>query len=193
MPQNYSHMEQDSTEKTGSLKLYALKKGVLLGIGVSTLVTLVYMIDFSFMIHWSFSVSVLIILLMLVVIFGNQYRASGDGYLTFGKAFQLSFIMLIISYSCQLVFNILLYNVIDPDLPDLIAEAAVTNSEELLRSFGMPQDQIDQQTLRLEKEMPEQFTIFGQLKNSWIMVILSFVFALITGAIVKRNEPVINN
>lgn len=186
-------MEQDLKEKIEPLWSYAIKKGVLLGIGVSSLVIMVYIIDYSFIIHWSFSVSVIIILLTLIVIFGNQYRASGNGYMTFSKAFQLSFMTLIVSYSCQLVFNILLYTVIDPDLPELITEATISNSEELLRSFGMQQDQIDQQTLRLEKEMPEQFTIFAQLKNSWMMVVVSLVFALIAGAIVKRNEPIINN
>ncbi len=184
-------MENISEEKIESLYSYAITKGVVLSIGISTLAILVYMIDYSYLIHWAYSITVLTVMLTIVVIFGNRYRALGNGYMTFTKAFKLSFIIFIVSYSCQLIFSILLYSVIDPDLPELLTEATITNTESLLRSVGMGQDQIDEQITRLEKEMPKQFTIFAQLKNSWMMVVLSVVFAAIAGAIIKRNEPII--
>ena len=186
-------MQTDSINNIESLLPYAIKKGIVLGIGACILVIVVYIVDYSFLVHWSLSILALVLLLMFVVIFGNQYRRMGSGYLGFGKAFRLAFIILFFSTLIQLMFNILLYSIIDSELPELVTEATITNTEEFLRSIGMSRNQIDEQILRLERVMPGQFTIFAQLKNSWIIILSSAVFALIAGAIIKRNEPIIQN
>ena len=135
----------------------------------------------------------LIIFMGLIIYFGKQYRDSHSGYLGFSHAYQLSFIMFVAAYLIQVTFNILLHNVIDPELSELLTENSVRQFEKLYRNLGMSRSQIDTQIDLLEQEMPQQFTALGQLKNSWIIVVMSAFFSLITALFVKRNKPLMEN
>ena len=170
---------------------YSIKKGVLLGVGICTLVLLVYIIDYSYLVHWSLSLILIALITTIVCSFGLSYRKWIGGYLGFAQSFQLTSTIFLTSYVVQLIFNILLYSVIDPELSVLMTDSIIENSESLFRSMGMSQDDIDLQILRLEKEIPIQFQTLSQLKNSWIMVVTSLIFGLIAAVIIKKEEPII--
>jgi len=172
------------------MKPFIIKNGVILGLIGPVLVMAMYIIDYTFIVNWKFQVISLITSLAMVIYFGRQFRTEGSGYIRYGKAFKLTFFILIVSGVINLLFGFLLFNVLDPELPQLLAKEAIANGEEMLRSVGMPQSQIDAQTKIMEAEMPANFTPLGQLKNSWFIILSSTIIASIAGIFIRKSEPI---
>ena len=89
-----------------------------------------------------------------------------------------------------MVFNILLYTVIDPSLPETMKELTVEATVGMLESFGTPQEAIDASIVEIEKSVMESTTPAGILKSAPWGVIIIFIFALIASIFIKKNEPV---
>ena len=84
-------------------------------------------------------------------------------------------------------FSILLFQVIDPDLPQLMSEAIIEQTVEMMEGFGANQEIIDE---AIEDADPAaSFTVMGQIKSFGMVLIFYAVMSLITGAIIKRKVP----
>lgn len=82
-----------------------------------------------------------------------------------------------------------MYTVIDPELPAKLTDVAVVNAEEMMRSFGAPEDQIDTQMDQVREDTAGRFTVSGSLTGfAWGFLIYAIVCA-ITSLIVRKNEP----
>ena len=84
-------------------------------------------------------------------------------------------------------FNILLFHVIDPDLPQLISEAIIEQTVEMMEGFGANQEVIDQAIE--DADTPATFTVIGQIKSFGMVLIFYTLMSLISGAIIKRKVP----
>ncbi|MEO9806319.1 MAG: DUF4199 domain-containing protein [Reichenbachiella sp.] len=167
-----------------------IKSGLILGLIGIIIMMLVYVIDISLLTNLFFGLSMMVVSVVLLVIFGKKYRDNElEGYLEFGPAFKFVFIASLVSMILSGVFQILLYTVIDPELPEILIEGTLQNTEELLESFGTPAEDIDKALEETEKSMEGQFTVKGILSGSYIWLILSVVYALIAGAIIKKSRP----
>ena len=85
------------------------------------------------------------------------------------------------------VFNIFLFHVIDPDLPQLISEAIIEQTVEMMEGFGANQEIIDQAIE--DADTAANFTVMGQIKSFGMVLIFYALMSLISGAIIKRKEP----
>ncbi|MDA0196806.1 MAG: DUF4199 domain-containing protein [Bacteroidetes bacterium] len=170
---------------------FIIKNGIILGLIGSAVVMATYIVDYTLLANLKFTIIPLVINFALVIYFGRQFRNAGSGFLTYGKAFKLTFFILIVASVMGMLFQMLLYNVLDPDLPQMLAKEAIANAEGMFRSMGMEQSQIDAQAKIMEKEMPATFSPMGQLKNSWAIVLFGAIIASITSIFVKKNEPIV--
>ena len=64
-----------------------------------------------------------------------QYRELTGGYLSFKKAYIYSFLAFCCGRNFRLVFNIFLFHVIDPDLPEMISDAIVEQTVEMMEGL----------------------------------------------------------
>jgi hypothetical protein len=87
------------------------------------------------------------------------------------------------------VFAIILYTVVDPDLPQNLADVVVANTEEMMRKFGAPEDKIETQLDEMRKDMPARFSAMGVIKQFGWGLIIYAVLSLITALIVRKNVP----
>ena len=169
------------------MKDHALKSGVIMGV-VGILISLVvYIIDPLLMIKWWFSLSSLVLFIALVIYYGMQYRELTGGYLSFKKAYIYSFLAFVVAGILGLVFNIFLFHVIDPDLPEMISDAIVEQTVEMMEGFGANQEVIDQAIE--DADTAASFTLIGQIKSFGMVLIFYALMSLISGAIIKRKEP----
>ena len=169
------------------MKDHALKSGVIMGV-VGILISLVvYIIDPLLMIKWWFSLSSLVLFIALVTYYGMQYRELTGGYLSFKKAYIYSFLAFVVAGILGLVFNIFLFHVIDPDLPEMISDAIVEQTVEMMEGFGANQEVIDQAIE--DADTAASFTVMGQIKSFGMVLIFYALMSLISGAIIKRKEP----
>ncbi len=174
-------------EKTGLFN-HALKWGLIIGIVNIILTILVYIIGEGLMIKWWFGLSILVINIILIVYAGKQYRTAIGGYMSFNKAFSVVFMTLVVAGIITTLFNIILYQVIDPDLPNRLTQAALEQAEQMMARFNMPADQMDEALAQAEERTAGQFSVTGSIKGFGISLIFYLVVSLIIGAIIKRKE-----
>lgn len=102
------------------------------------------------------------------------------GYVSFGRAFLVGFLVLAIAAVISTVFQMVYVLAIDPGIVDV----AEQNMEKMLSGFGMPEDAL-QQSLQGVRDgfTPGKMLLQGLVYNN----IFNAVIALIIAAIMKRK------
>lgn len=171
-----------------SLVSHAVRSGVIVG-GITVILTLlIYLIDPALMVSM-WMMLFLFFITVLVIVFGIQYRNQTTGYMTFGNAYKHGLYTFIVAGLVGLLFNLLLHNVIDPELKDYLTDVSIENAQSMARSFGADDATIDQMEEDTRERTESSYTLMGQITGFGIALIIYLVLALITGAIVKRKNP----
>lgn len=166
----------------------AIKYGAIMGLVGVGYSTVLYMLGPEVMMG-SMSYVGLVITIGLFVYFGFQLRKDNGGFITFGEAFKGAFVMILVSGAINIMFSALLFNVIDPELADVVKQLTIERMESMFESFNMDQEAIDQAMIGLEEQD------FGMgLKNAAIGFFVNYgafgaIGALILAAIVKKQDP----
>ena len=167
---------------------HAIKSGLMVGVISIVLTLLIYIVNPAGLASM-WMLLFFLVFIALVSYFGIQHRKEIGGYMAFGKAWVYSMTMLVVAGLVMTIFNILLYNVIDPELPTILADQAVENAESMMSRFGMPEDQMDEALEKTRTDTLDRFTVMGSIKGFLFGLIFYAILALITGAIIKKNEP----
>jgi hypothetical protein len=182
-------MEETTSMDTTSLYKNAARNGAILGgIGIA-LTTVFYVVDPSLLVDWKVGILFILIFIGWVIYAGITYRKEVGGYLSYGKAFQHGYVLLITGGILTTIFSIVLYNVIDPSLPQTLADISVEKTGEMLAGFGTPQDKIDEQLETMRVEMPARFGVVGLLKQFGWGILINAVISVITALFVRKNQP----
>jgi predicted ferric reductase len=166
-------MEESTTPKV-SLAQHAAKWGAIIGGGSIVLTLLIYIVDYTLLADWKMIV-LLLVFLGLVIYAGINYRNQIGGFLPYGKAFQHAFITFAVLGIVSTAFTVILYTVIDSELPAKLTEVALENTQKMMENFGVPEDQMDKAMEDAKERSADQF-----------YAILSLIGALF----VRKNEPV---
>lgn len=167
----------------------ALKPGLTLGLVSLILTYLAYFIDSSLLTKWWFGLIALVIFFILIIYYGKQYRADLGGFMSFGSAFNFSFIAIVVSGLISLIGQILLYHVIDPSLPKVLADLAFEASLSAMESFGADPDSLSPEQLQdIKDRSASSFTLMGQLQGFLFGLVAYAIIALILGAILKKRD-----
>ena len=168
----------------------AVKSGLFLGLISIIISLLVYLIEPTYFVKWWFQLVVLLISICLVIYFGIQYRKNEqDNVLTFKGAYINSLVIFIVGGVLGMFFSMLLFLVIDPDLPSVLTEASIQQSYEMMRNFGAPDEAIDDAIEQIKNDIPESFTVGGMLKNTALSTIFYLLLSLLTAAFIKKKKP----
>lgn len=167
----------------------AIKPGITIGL-VSLMITyLIYFVDSTMLVSGWFGFVAIVIFFVLIIYFGTQYRGELGGFMTFGQAFNFSFITILISGFIGFIGQILLFHVIDPSLPKVLGDLAFENSVQMMESFGASPDSLPPGQLEEMRASTEnQFTLKGQFMSFGIGIIVYAIIALILGAILKKKD-----
>ncbi len=182
--------QQTAEAESPTLVNHAIKHGVILGVISILLVIICYVVDISLMVTLKFMGLVLVIGLGYVIYAGINYRSEIGGFMPYGKAFMHGLVVLAISGLIGTAFNILLYHLVDPELPQKLTDAAIQNTEEMMAGFGMQQEAMDQAIDKMRTDMVDQFSIGGQAFGYVKAMIAYCIIALITALFVRKNVPV---
>ncbi|MEQ9290537.1 MAG: DUF4199 domain-containing protein [Cyclobacteriaceae bacterium] len=168
----------------------ALKSGLTLGLLSIIILALSYIIDVTLLGSWKLGVVSSVLSLAFVIYMGRKFRnEESDGYMGFKPAFLYSFVAFFVSSIVSAAFLILLYEVIDTEAPKILADQAIENTEKMMRSFGAPEEKIEEALDQLELEMEKNFSAQGIAKNSWVYFFTSALLSLITGLVIRKSKP----
>jgi hypothetical protein len=167
----------------------AIKPGLTIGLVSLAITYLAYFIDSSLLASmWMLFIG-LAVFFVLIIYFGKQYRTEIGGYMSFGAAFNFSFVTMVISGIVSLIGQILLYHVIDPSLPQVLSDIAFDRSMEMMAGFGQNPDTLPPATLdEIRASTASSLTIGGLVKSFGFGLIIYAIIALILAAILKKRD-----
>jgi predicted PurR-regulated permease PerM len=110
-----------------------------------------------------------------------------DGVLPFKDAFLSTFVIILVAGVIGLIFNIILWKVIDPELASKIKDELINNMTAFMEKNNVPDDQLDEAIAKIEER--DMDSIVAQLKNFlYSNVIGGGVISLIVAAVIKKNK-----
>lgn len=172
-------------EKSVSFQPVVLKWGMI-SAGVSIVTTLLTSIAGLKMTNMSTLATVgllgLVVGITILVMAVREHRDQQlGGFISFGRAFLVCLLVLVISTIVAQIFSYLYMNFINPAAAQEAVEAAKT----MMEKFGLPEDQID---AAMEKAAADLKSPMSIIKNSAGSIFFGAIIALIMGAIMKK-EP----
>lgn len=183
------NLENEELEQPKTPLQHAVKFGLILGMVGAVITLLLYVIDPTLLASM-WLLLLLLVFMGLVVYGGITYRMEIGGYIDFGPAFIHGFTVFVMMGIVGLAVNLLMYNVVDPSLPETLTEASVENARSIAESFGASGDALEEAMEDARADTEAQFTNFGLIKGFLISLIVYAVLSLITALIVRRQEKV---
>lgn len=181
---------EDNSTPAPTLMQHAIRWGLITA-AVSIIYTmLLYVVDYTLMVQLKFLFLALAVYLGITIYAGIDYRKSIGGFLAYGKAWQHGFMILALSGLIASIFSLLLYNVIDTELPQKLTDASMENTRAMMEGFGAPEDSIDEAMEKAKESTAKQFTVGGIAMGYIYIAIFSAIMALISAIFVRKNQPV---
>lgn len=167
----------------------AIQPGLTMGLITVAITYVAYFIDSSLLASMWLGLIGLVVFFGLIIYFGKQYRTEIGGFMTFGTAFNFSFVAIVISGLISSAGQILLFHVIDPALPQVLADAALESSLKMMESFGQNPDAMPAEALdAIKTSTEESYSLFGQIRAFGFGLIIYAIIALILAAILKKRD-----
>jgi len=181
-------MEENSTPSP-TLMQHAIRWGLITA-AVSIILTMtLYVVDYTLMVQLKFLFLGLAIYFGITIYAGIDYRKSIGGFIPYGKAFQHGLIVLALSGLIASIFNLLLYYVIDPELPQKLVDASLENTRAMMEGFGAPEESMDEAMEQARESTAKQFTVGGMALGYIWIVVFSAIMSLISSIFVRKNQP----
>jgi Protein of unknown function (DUF4199) len=179
-------MEEETTAPT--LLNHSTRWGLILGVVAIVLSVGMYAIDYRWMVQLKAVLISLIIFFAIVVYAGIDYRRSIGGLLSYGKAFLHGFLVFAISALIASLFSIVLYEIIDPELPQKLTDVALEN-DRIVMTVGTQEDQVEKVVDEERRaRMENQFTMGGVATGYVFKLIVSAIMTLVSALIVRKTE-----
>lgn len=169
------------------IKKNGITYGVISGIVSVLITTILYSIDMSLMIKWWVGLLVIAISIIISIMLLSKTKKDLKGIFTFKDAFTTYFICSIIGIIISVLYNIVLFNYIDPAAKETLKELVINFTKEIMQKMGAPAADINKALEELALKDP--YSIIEQLKGSIFTIGFSAIFGLILAAIFKTKTP----
>ena len=172
------------------IKQYILKNGLVLG-GIYVGIDIIkYLFGAELFVNMYVSYAALLLAAIFPIYYLLHYKKSQDGYIDFRTGFSICTGILIASGFILLVFNILLFNIIDPEFSSELLDITINTTVIQLEAFGMSDQQISSAIEMIESEA--NFSPVNMLKGFGYTIVGYTLFGLIVAAVTKKNNEFIN-
>ena len=109
-----------------------------------------------------------------------------NGDFTFKDAFTTYFISAVVGILISTIFNILLFNFIDPSAKDTLNEITIKYTINMMQKFGAPSSSINEAIKGMKESSP--YDIDSLLKGMITSIVFSSIFGLIMAAFFKTRR-----
>jgi hypothetical protein len=183
-------MEQTTSSSSSGWIQEAAKKGLILGIIHIAVFVLLYYLFPNKLAGLSYVAFIIVLNLVYMISQGRQWRNENfGGYVSYGNAFKYLFVLLAVNGLLAALFN-LLFLLIEPNLPEVMADAQLNVSLYWASFFGAPEESLDQMREQFNREdVTNKFGVVGSLIGIGFGLLLWAVGAAIAALFVKKNVP----
>lgn len=169
------------------LKSNAINYGLYLGITLASINIIAYVVDVKLF----NSLWVLVAILLSIIAFGvisiNSSKKILGGFISFKKAFTSYFITVALGLFISTVVYFLIFNVIDTESAQVLAEMQIESQVKMMEGFGTPQASIDEAVSKMQENDP--FSIGNQFLGYAIFLTVMSLIGLVVAAVTKKNDP----
>ena len=167
------------------VKKNGITYGVISGVVSILITTLIYTFDINlFLSGWitflKFSAFTLIAIMLLV-----NTKKDLNNIFSFKTAFTTYFIHILVGLILATVFEIVLFNLIDPSLKDTIKELSMEFTSKFMEKMGAKASDINKAMAAVQDV--DQYSVLELLKGSAIYILMASVYGLILAAIFKSK------
>jgi len=168
-----------------TIKKNGITFGIITGLASVLITTLIYSIDLNLFTSPWIGFSNLALYLIIAVVLLTKTKREFQGIFTFKDAFTTYFISALIGIAISVVFNIILFNLIDPAAKDTIKELTIKFMISAMEKFKAPAEGINKAIKDLKEN--DQFSVIGLLKGSLSSIVFCTIFGLILAAFFKSK------
>ncbi|WP_353084271.1 DUF4199 domain-containing protein [Flavobacterium sp.] len=159
--------------------------GIISGMISLLITTLIYTFNIElFISFWTGFISILIYIVISIILLLKTKKELNNVF-PFKQAFTTYFISALIGIAISMIFNIILFNFIDPAAKETIKELSLKYAVEMMRKFNTPEDAMSKAIADLQAN--DQFSIGQLVKGSIFSIAFSAVYGLIIAAIFKSK------
>ena len=171
------------------IKKNGITYGIIIGLFTILYTTAIYSIDLALFTNAWIGVITMIIYITIGVVLVSKTKKQLNNNITFKEAFTVYFLAAVVGSTISTLFNILLFNFIDPEAKEKIKELSIKYAVEVLEKFGSPDSAVNETI----KKMGE--TDAYSARNLLMGLAFSFVFSAIFGLILAaifKSKPSYN-
>ncbi|MFQ5335096.1 MAG: DUF4199 domain-containing protein [Flavobacteriales bacterium] len=151
-----------------NLKDHILRYGLLLGLAEIVLTLGTYLAGVKYMVSYWTSIIGLLAIIAIMAASGVKWKKMHRGILVFKRAFLLMFAVYAVSSALLLLFNITLYNAIDPALPGQMKEEISDKMITTMERIGTPDESIEEALSSLDS-MEESYEPGPDGRQLWLV------------------------
>ena len=159
--------------------------GITTGIISALITTSIYAIDLNLFTSWWIGILSITIYLIIGIILLSKTKKELNGVFSFKDAFTTYFISAVIGILISTLFNIILFNFIDPSAKDNLRELTIKYTVNMMQKFGTPASAINEAIAKLKENDP--YSIIELLKGSVFSIVFSSIFGLLMAAFFKSK------
>jgi hypothetical protein len=168
-----------------TIKKNGITFGIITGLTSVLITTLIYSIDLNlFTSPWIGFISIALNTSIAIILL-SKTKKEFPAIFSFKDAFTTYFISALIGIAISVVFNIILFNFIDPAAKDTIKELTIKFMVSAMEKFNAPAATINKAIKDLKEN--DQFSIIGLLKGSLSNIVFCTIFGLILAAFFKSR------
>lgn len=168
------------------IKKNGITFGIITGVFSALITATVYAVDLNLFTAWWVSLINISLYLIIGIVLLSKTKKELNGIFPFKDAFTTYFISAVVGILISVVFNIILFNFIDPSAKEAIKEISIKYTVEMMEKFGTPTSAINEAVKKLQEN--DQFSIIELLKGSVFSIIFSALFGLLL-ALVFKSKP----
>ena len=160
--------------------------GVIIGIVSALITATIYAVDLNLFTSWWIGVLSILTYLILGIVLLVKTKKELNGVFSFKNAFTTYFIAIVIGILISVLFNILLFNVIDPSAKETVNELIIKYTMNMMQKLGAPASSINEALAKMKENDP--YSPFELLKGSVFTILFSSLFGLILAAFFKSKS-----
>lgn len=166
-----------------TIKKNGMTNGIILGVFLVLLTTIMYVVDLSLFTSIWVGLVNFVIIVSVGVYTSIINKKLLKGIMRYKDAF-LSFILpVIIGMALYTVYNVVLFNFIDPGAKDVITENIIKMTQDMMSKFNVPAADLEAAIEEIKSK--DNFSPMVQLKSFFMMIAFYSVIGLVVALIFK--------
>lgn len=163
------------------------KNGITYGVGLGVLSVLSAAVVYALNLYsaWWLNVLMLVVYIVAFVVLLSKTKKALGGQFTFKEAFTTFFLAMVIMLVISVLFNIVLYNFVDPGAQEVMKEQILKSTVSFMKGMNAPAEAINKAVEDIQKQ--DNFSVGAQLKGLAISICVGSVFGLILALIFKSR------